>query len=39
MQFLDADIGLYVGYCLGSFGVGFGIAFIFKAFKQLGEKI
>jgi len=33
------NIELLVGYSLGSFAIGWGIATLFKTFKQFGEKI
>lgn len=35
----DILAGDFVGYCLGAFGVGFAISFLFTAFKKMGEKI
>lgn len=31
--------GDYIGYCLGAFGLGFAVSFLFTSFKKLGEKI
>ena len=35
-EVLTAD---FVGYCLGAFGLGLAISFLFTAFKKMGEKI
>jgi NhaP-type Na+/H+ or K+/H+ antiporter len=39
MEFTQELIELFVGACIGSFGLGFALAFILKWFKQIGEKI
>lgn len=31
--------GNYIGYCLGAFGSGYAISFLFTAAKKMGEKI
>jgi hypothetical protein len=31
--------GGFVAYCLGSFGIGWGISFLFTSAKKMGEKI
>jgi len=35
----DLLAGDFVGYCLGAFGLGFAVSFLFTWFKKLGEKI
>jgi len=35
----DILAGDYIGYCLGAFGAGFAISFLFTSFKKMGEKI
>jgi hypothetical protein len=31
--------GGFIGYCLGAFGIGWGISFLFTAAKKASEKI
>lgn len=35
----DSTISMFVGYAFASFIIGWGIATLFKTFKQFGEKI
>lgn len=29
----------FMGYCLGAFAIGFGIAYLFKFYRQITEKV
>jgi len=29
----------FTGYCLGAFSVGYGIAYLFKFYRQITEKV
>lgn len=35
----ESDIGAFIGYCVGSFGVGYFIGLKIKAIKQFVESI